>query len=112
MSQKHTLQYSFRSLLSELMSGETIETHHSDLSHDEFTTCMQQGRIVPISEETWWEFLEILPPRWMNANAFVFAEGGNSFRLYWKQGNEHFVRQLSEDETDLFCKLSGVSRWH
>jgi hypothetical protein len=111
MSQKSTTQHNFRSFLSELMSGEPIQSHQSALSHDEFDTCMQEGRIIPISEETWWEYLELLPPRWMNAYAFVFAEGGNAFRLYWKQGSQHFVRQLSEDETDLFCNLSGVSRW-
>lgn len=104
-------QEDFRTFYVQLTAGEPIELPPWELSRKELIELMsQEGRILTISEETWWEFLEILPPRWMNGNAFAFAEGYDCFRLFWIQRDQYFVRQLSEMETDRFCQLNGVSR--
>ena len=70
-----------------------------------------KGRPVEVDEATWSEFLDLLPPRWMLRDGFVFAEGGNPFLLFWQQGKRYFARQLTEEETDRFCELSGARRW-
>ncbi len=102
-----------QALLTKLTTGAPIELPPWDLSHAERIEAMsQQGRIVAIDAETWWWYLDVLPPRWMRGDAFVFAEGYDRFRLFWRRGEEHFVRQLSEEETVRFCKLSGANRWH
>ena len=111
MSKTMSSHESFSGFLSKLMSGDTTELPNGELSHAERIKAMShEGRIVAIDEETWWWFLEVLPPRWMNGNAFAFAEGYDCFRLFWQRGGNFFVRQLSEAETAQFCQLSGVSR--
>ncbi len=104
-------QENFRRFLTELTSGDPIELPPWDLSRAELIELLSQaGRIVAIEEQTWWDYLEVLPPRWMNGNAFAFAEGFDRFRLFWKHRGQFFARQLSEMETDRFCQLSGASR--
>jgi hypothetical protein len=104
---------SFHEFMREMMSGEPGELPPWDLSLDEMIPLTnQEGRVVRINEETWWYFLEVLPPRWMSSSAFAFAEGYDRFRLFWERSDQYFVRQLTEAQTDTFCKLTGASRWH
>jgi hypothetical protein len=67
------------------------------------------GQVCEIDETTYWFFLELLPPRWMNGNWFAYGEGTGPFRLFWQVQNCYFVRELSSDETRTFCRLSGIS---
>lgn len=67
-------------------------------------------KLYEIDEETYWYFLELLPPRWISGDWFAFGEGAGTFRLYFRTTEGHFVRQLDDDETRTFCKLSGTSR--
>ncbi len=66
------------------------------------------ARVCEIDEETYDWFLECLPPRWMSASAFAFAEGAEALRLFWKQNGCFFVRQLTWDETQTFCRLAQI----
>lgn len=66
------------------------------------------SRIAEVDEETYWYFLEVLPPRWMGPGGFAFGEGADHLRLFWKAGGMYFCRQLSAGENALFCKLAGI----
>jgi len=37
------------------------------------------GQIAEVDKETYWHFLEVLPPQWMDGIAFCFAEGSSRF---------------------------------
>ncbi len=67
------------------------------------------GMVQEIDEPTYWHFLELLPPRWMHGDWFAFGEGAGPFRLFWKLHGTYFARELTADETALFCNLSRTS---
>jgi hypothetical protein len=67
------------------------------------------GRVAVIDEETFWYFLDVLPPKCQRGNLFAFAEGAEELRLFWRSGEEYLCRQLTWDETKEFCRLAGTS---
>ena len=68
------------------------------------------GRINEITEETYWYFLEVLPPRIFNGNEFCFAEGDEPLRLFWHCRGRYFCRQLTWEETYRVCDAGGLRR--
>ncbi|RUL84589.1 hypothetical protein [Tautonia sociabilis] len=70
----------------------------------------EPGQIIAVDEETYWEFLEVLPPRWQAGGQFCFAEGSEAFIYFWRTGEEHFARRLTDEETDTVCRLAPASR--
>lgn len=69
------------------------------------------GRFAEVTEEQYYYWLEVLPPRWMHGSQFCFAEGADAFRLFWQQRGEEkfFARQLTWDETQTFCRLARIA---
>jgi hypothetical protein len=67
------------------------------------------GQIAAIDEETFWYFLEVLPPKYQRGGLFAFAEGAEALRLFWQKGDRYFCRQLTWDETTIFCRLARIS---
>jgi len=67
------------------------------------------GLIAAIDEETFWYFLEVLPPKYQRGSLFAFAEGAEALRLFWRKGDRYFCRQLTWDETASFCHLALIS---
>ena len=55
------------------------------------------------------EYLDLLPPRYMNGNLFAFGEGAGNFILFWVEDRRYFAHQLSADDTETFCRSSRVS---
>lgn len=64
--------------------------------------------IAETDEETYWYFLEVLPPKYQRGNLFAFAEGAEALRLFWQKGERYFCRQLTWDETKQFCSLARI----
>ena len=73
-----------------------------------------ENTIHEINEETYWYFLEVLPPKWFNGNLFAFAEGQEPLRLHWHYGsraeNRYYCRQLTDEQTNQFCDAVGLSK--
>lgn len=65
------------------------------------------GRIAEIDEETYDWFLDCLPPKYMGAG-FAFAEGAEPLRYFWKREGRYYVRQLTDEETGIFCRLARI----
>lgn len=65
------------------------------------------GQSAEIDEETYDYFLEVLPPRWMG-EGFMFAEGAESLRYFWKAKEQFFCRPLTWEETVAFCAAAGI----
>lgn len=55
---------------------------------------LDSGETVQVHESVWWYFLEVLPPRFMGRGGFVFAEGLEHPRWFWKLGGQHFARTV------------------
>ena len=66
------------------------------------------GTIAMIDEETYSYFLEVLPPKYQNGGFFAFAEGAESLKLFWSRDGKFFVRPLTWDETQEFCRLARI----
>jgi len=66
------------------------------------------GRVAAIDDDAYWYFLEVLPPKFQRGGLFAFAEGAEALRLFWRRGESCFCRQLTWDETQDFCRLSGI----
>ena len=64
--------------------------------------------IALIDEETYWYFLEVLPPKFQRGNLFAFAEGAESLRVFWRKSDDYFCRPLTWDETQEFCRLARI----
>ena len=70
------------------------------------------ARLAVIDEETFWYFLEVLPPKYQRGNLFAFAEGAEALRIFWQKGDTYLCRQLTWDETQAFCRLARIpSPW-
>ena len=90
-----------------LTSGGTVSTLRPGESWARLTgRIAASGPIAEVDEETFWHFLEVLPPKWIDGDAFCFAEGMEPFRLFWQDGTHYFCRQLTWDETHRFCDLA------
>ena len=68
----------------------------------------EPGVNCEVSEETFFHFLELLPPRWINGSMFAFGEGSGPFRLFWQNDDRFYGRELTQNETVRFCKLTGT----
>ncbi len=101
----------FRRFLAELKAEPPLAIPIGEVSWSQMITHIsQEGRPVEIDNETWWEFLDLLPRRWMSGSEFAFAKGADCFRLFWEDRGRYFARQLTESETVRFCQLSGAKR--
>ena len=67
-------------------------------------------RIAQITEETWYWFLEVLPPKLLRGNFFAFSEGQEPLKIFWRRRGQHFCRQLTWEETWRVCEASGLPR--
>jgi hypothetical protein len=70
-----------------------------------------EGRIAEVTEEQYDYWLEVLPPKWMSGSHFCFAEGAEAFRVFWRDRptGRYLARQLTWEETLLFCRLAGIA---
>src|SRR5207253_4918766 len=68
------------------------------------------GRIFEVSEDDYDYWLNVLPPKWIRGGHFCIGEGADCFRLFWfdKQTERYLARQLTWDETVLFCQLAEM----
>jgi hypothetical protein len=102
----------FPEYLALLKEGEVLHAAEGeDKWADHVRRVSTEGRIAEVTEEQYYYWLEVLPPRWMSGSHFCFAEGAEAFRLFWRdrQSGRYLARQLSWDETVRFCELAGIS---
>ena len=76
-------------------------------------TSLQEARERPgttceVEEETYFYYLEVLPPQFMDVRCFCFAEGAESYLLFWRRDDRYFARQLTMAETAATAKLAGI----
>ena len=69
----------------------------------------EEGVTVEVDESMYFEYLDLLPPRYMNGNLFAFGEGAGNFILFWVDASRYFAHQLSANDTETFCRLSHVA---
>ena len=66
------------------------------------------GTVCEVEEESYFFYLEVLPPQFMDGCFFCFAEGAEPYTLFWRRGGRYFARQLTWDETSRLAQLAGI----
>ncbi|HUU95645.1 MAG TPA: hypothetical protein VM487_07885 [Phycisphaerae bacterium] len=95
----------------ELSEGEAVPIPEGgETWRDMFDRIDAEKRIAEVDEETYWYFLEVLPPRYMDESFFCFAEGMEPLRLFWQRGCRYYVRRLNWKQTHKLCDLAGIRR--
>lgn len=91
-------------LLRELMNN------HAGIAASLDEAKAKPGTVAEVDEETYFYFLEVLPPHFLAGPVFGFAEGFTPYTLFWQSGSRYFARQLTRDETDRLAQLTGIPR--
>ena len=99
---------SLKTYFRELTAGKAIPKRENEGWETIMNRIESASGPAEIDEETYWWFIEILPPRFMRENYFCFAEGMEPFRLFWQRNNRYFVRSLDWHQTRNFCRLAGI----
>ena len=68
------------------------------------------GRINEISEEVYYEFLEVLPPKLLRGSFFAFAEGQEPLRVFLRRQERYLGRLLTQEETEKLCELTELPK--
>lgn len=97
-----------RDFVSTLQRAETVPRPEGEEWAALISRTSVPGVVAEIDEETYWYFLEVLPPKYQRGGFFAFAEGAEALRLFWRKGERHFSRQLTWDETQTFCRLASI----
>jgi hypothetical protein len=99
----------FQALLNRLQEGEVSHLPENETWEEMMRRIAPEGVIAEVTRETYWWFLEVVPPAFMNGSCFCFAEGASPFRLFWEGADRYFTRQLSSDETWVFRRLARLA---
>ena len=66
----------------------------------------EPGQVCEVEESIYRYFFKLR--RRKHSNWFAFGERAGPFRLFWRISGAYFARELTDDETRLFCELSQV----
>jgi hypothetical protein len=94
--------------LAQLQTVEIIPCPPAEEWADLINRISVPGRIVEVTEDTYWYFLEVLPPKHMRCSMFAFAEGAEAVRLFWRKDQKHFCLQLTAEQTAEYCRLAKI----
>ena len=98
-----------KELINQLQSAEIIPRPDNETGEVLMHRLSTPAVIAAIDEETYFHFLDVLPPKCQLGGLFAFAEGAEALRLFWLKDNQFFCRQLTWDETKDFCRLASIS---
>ena len=98
-------------LLTSLTTGvPAVEQPDDEPWPDVIARLQVEGRIAEFTEEVWYYFLEVLPPKLLRGSWFAFAEGQEPLKMFWRRQGKHYVRQLTWEETHRLCDATGLPK--
>ena len=98
-----------KELVAQLQQAEIVPRPEGEVWSAHVERISVPGRIAEVTEDDYFLWLEVLPPKYQRGNLFAFAEGAEAFRLFWQKDNRYLVRQLTWRETQEFCRLARIS---
>jgi hypothetical protein len=90
-----------------LRNADIVPLPDNEPWHDTMQRICVDERVSEIDEETFDWFLECLPPKYQGAG-FAFAEGAEPLKYFWQDHGRFYARQLTNDETAVFCRLAQI----
>lgn len=100
--------WNVRDYVAQLMQAELVPRPEDEEWSAHVERICVPGRVAAVTEDDYFYWLEVLPPKYQRGSLFAFAEGAEALRLFWQQGDQSFCRQLTWDETAEFCRLAGI----
>jgi hypothetical protein len=101
-------------IFNELHSGNVAFTATAETSWEDKIHMMDSRQIVEITEEDYYYWLELLPPKLMARGFFCFAEGQEPLTIFWAAAREgrkpYLCRRMTWDQTFRFCDAIGISK--
>lgn len=94
------------SFLNELMEGAGYSLEDPDAP-----PWFEVDKIHEISRSMYMCHAESNHVKWSDGAKFMLAVDRQPFQFFWKMDNRFFGRQLTEEETFYFCKLTDVKRY-
>ena len=94
------------SFLNELMAGAGYS-----LEDPNVPPWFEVEKIHEVSRSTYIYHAESNQVKWSDGVKFMFAIDRQPFQFFWKMDDCFFGRQLTEEETFYFCKLTDVKRY-
>jgi hypothetical protein len=104
-TQENTMN--LKSYLQELTAGEATPLPENETWEATMERMTAATEPAEIDEDTYFWFLEVLPPRFMAGSYFGFAEGAEPIRLFWKRSGRYFVRSLDWTQTKCLSRLTN-----
>ena len=95
--------------LAQLKQAETVPRPDNEEWQAHVKRISAPGRTAEVTEDEYFYWLEVLPPKYQRGSLFAFAEGAEALRVFWQHGEQYFCRQLTWDETKDFCRLARIS---
>jgi hypothetical protein len=92
-----------RQLLLELALNDNADTVASIEAARE-----RPGSVCEVGEETYFYYLELLPPQLIDGGFFCFAEGSEPYTLFWRRQGRYFAKQLTPTETSRLAQLARI----
>ena len=83
-----------RSILATLRTSPVLPRPDGEEWDAMIARILTPSHAAEIDEETYDRFLHVLPPRWMG-EGFMFAEGAESLRYFWKANGRCYCRQMT-----------------
>jgi hypothetical protein len=98
----------YPSYIRELLDGEPVPMPDGEKWWDTVKRITVPGRVAEVNKEIYWYFLEVLPPRFLEADFFAFAEGMAPYLVFWADGDRYFSKQLTWKATERFCRSAHL----
>lgn len=76
-----------------LFDSEPVHVLTDDTDWDRQIECLKSGELVEVTEEIYWYWLEVLPPKIQHGSFFAFAEGQEALLLFLQQRRRYLARQ-------------------
>lgn len=96
-------------LILEFATGDILAQPDGELWADTINR-INSGRIAEVTEETWFWFLECLPPKLQRGSWFAFAEGQEELKFFWCRQGRHYARQLTWEQSFQLCDATGLRK--
>ena len=89
--------------LSELTRGEPIP-----MGDQTGPPWFETDAVCEISLATYFDYLELFRPRWQLGSVHISGEASGHARLFWREGERFFGRELTADQSQILGELAEM----
>lgn len=92
-----------------LFTNEPTYQLTEDICWGQQVSLLRSGKLIEVTHEIYWYWLEVLPPKFLSRGLFAFAEGQEALLLFLARYGRYYARQTDWPTTFRFCEATGLS---